>query len=312
MNAVEKEIYMIKKTAFLKGKSGILMIVGLLCIALLSTLLLRDGITKGVNSKINITPYNAEELLKYKTNYVGDNSKVVSLIGNLPYGKYVKGVSLQTKTKPYGITVSYEIKDPEIKKKFLSDDNYRKLYNSAILFALIDNVDAVEFNVVSSSETQTYNRDTVQEHFTDDLREYSKDIERFKAFLQSIVFKVSVMPEKYLLTMSSTPGIQMTAFYLGDIEVKSVLFITQNGSLFTWEVPSGKISEHTQKLEVPLGEAVYWSPIGKGNSMIPNMQDSVITVTLIDKDGKSLAETQVTIRNEEGVYYNVKPSLGVK
>jgi hypothetical protein len=57
---------------------------------------------------------------------------------------------------------------------------------------------------------------------------------------------------------------------------------------------------------------VYWSPIGKGNSMIPNMQDSVITVTLIDKDGKSLAETQVTIRNEEGVYYNVKPSLGVK
>jgi hypothetical protein len=112
--------------------------------------------------------------------------------------------------------------------------------------------------------------------------------------------------------MSSTPGIQMTAFYLGDIEVKSVLFITQNGSLFTWEVPSGKISEHTQKLEVPLGEAVYWSPIGKGNSMIPNMQDSVITVTLIDKDGKSLAETQVTIRNEEGVYYNVKPSLGVK
>jgi bla regulator protein BlaR1 len=304
---IEKRIKMIKMAEVFRGKRKVAVIVGVLCIALLSGILLTNGIKEQDTTFTKLSPYNAVELYKYKTPYVGDNTNVANLIGSLPYGEFVKGVSLQTKKEPYGITVEYDFKDAEIEERFVGDDITQQFYNAAIAFALIDNVDVIEFHVVSAKEKHIWKRAAVQKNFKGDLRENAKTIEGFSAFIQNIVFKISVTPERYSLAMSSTPGMQLTALYMGNAKAKSVVFTAQSGSLFIWEVSSGKISEHKQKLEVPLGSDVYWSPIGIDDKMIPEEQDGIIMAALLDKNGKKLAETQVTILYERGTYYNVKP-----
>jgi beta-lactamase regulating signal transducer with metallopeptidase domain len=305
---IEKRLKMIKMTELFMGKRRFVIIVGLLCIALLSSILLTNRITKEP-SAINITPYNAEELYKYKTPFVGDNSKVANLIGGLPYGEFMKEVSLQTKTQPYGVRIEYNFGDSDIKKQFVGNENL--LYNSAIMFALIDNLDFLEFKLDRVGETYRYDRVSVQKQFPTDLREYSMTLESFKLFLQSRDITVWVTPGKYSPLMSSTPGIEMKAFYLGSAKAESVVYTTQGGSLFTYGISEGKISEGKQKLEVSFGTSAYWTPFDQKNSGISNEQDSIVRVTLLDKDGKKLAETQVTILNEGAHYYNVKHSYGV-
>ncbi|MDD4238639.1 MAG: hypothetical protein PHT62_08795 [Desulfotomaculaceae bacterium] len=72
---------MISMAVFFKSHRRLALVVGLLCLAVLGSILLTNGLSKQ-DPSANIISYNAETLFKYKTAYVGDNSRVVNLINN--------------------------------------------------------------------------------------------------------------------------------------------------------------------------------------------------------------------------------------
>lgn len=307
MNVVEKGIEMLNMTELFKGKRRYVIIVGLLCIALLSSILLTDGIKKQDNESITGITYNAQELLKYKTAYVGDNVKVVNLVNKLAYGNSIKAVYLQIKVQPYGVIADYDFSGLKYDKEKLSNSFE---VNATIMFAIIGNVDSITFKGEGPNEhiEFTYLRAEVQKKYNVDLREYSKDANMLEQLLESLIFRVSVFPEKYALTMSSTPGIKLSEYYYGTETVEKVRFSTEKGILFNWDTATGKISEGVQTVEIPYGKVIYWSPISKGDKSFEK-SDNTITVVFLDGSGKALGEKQVIITIDDSFNYTVKSAL---
>lgn len=180
---------MITMADFYKNKGRLTLGIGLLCVVVLGSVLLTSGLTNGdsADDSSQVTnQYNAETLLKYKTPYVGNNSKVVNLLSYLPYAEWRGVVSLQTGHTPYGITVNYDFSSINLDTSQI-ESTFRQ--NAAIIFALIDNADIITFRVSevngpSQPHTQyQYTRTEIQQSFNQDLREYSQDVQTFKKLL---------------------------------------------------------------------------------------------------------------------------------
>ncbi|MDD4402930.1 MAG: DUF4825 domain-containing protein, partial [Desulfitobacteriaceae bacterium] len=92
-------------------------------------------------SKNGKAAYKLDLLMKYKTQYVGDNSKVVALIDTLPLPQGItrSTVELRTSETPYGMTIHYDLENDSVQ---ISEEQFFR--NSVLLFALIDNVEKVE------------------------------------------------------------------------------------------------------------------------------------------------------------------------
>lgn len=128
-----------------------------------------------------IVGYSAETLFKYKTKYVGDAPKVGAIAGHLPFSQYKRGISLQTETEPYGLTVNYVLTPDEF-STIMSTGNKEILQNAAIIFCLVDNVGTIQlrFDDGSSIHTYAFDREGLGKAFGHDFREYSSSIEVFK------------------------------------------------------------------------------------------------------------------------------------
>lgn len=122
-------------------------------------------------------------------------------------------------------------------------------------------------------------------------------------------FTVSTAPPKYAITMSSTPGIKITAAYTGTTAIKEVRYITEAGQLFTWDTSSGKVSYSKQSLDMPLGKSVYWSPLG-GTFLEKSLKDFTVKVQLLGSKGQALAEREVKIHSDDGMNYTVTTASG--
>jgi len=101
---------------------------------------------------VKTSTYNVQEIAKYKTPYVGDNSKVVALVNNLPVpDSYFKQqyISMVTDKKPYSLNVYYEPKEniarewPIVSRDKITFSNISK--NALVLFSMIHNLDEVTF-----------------------------------------------------------------------------------------------------------------------------------------------------------------------
>ncbi|BEH91109.1 MAG: DUF4825 domain-containing protein [Turicibacter sp.] len=97
----------------------------------------------------------------YKGTYVGNNSAVGTILNKLPANEYLTGFSLKTNQPPYEITIAYkdfqytDVKIGKKEEKQVSQETVLK-GNAVVLFSLIENVDAIHFdledhNVISFS-----------------------------------------------------------------------------------------------------------------------------------------------------------------
>lgn len=77
---------------------------------------------------------------QYEGASVGDNSAVVGIAQSLPLHDCYKSVELQTKNRPYGLTVRYH--DPEIER---IEQERLAIRNAATYFTLVQNADIVRF-----------------------------------------------------------------------------------------------------------------------------------------------------------------------
>lgn len=277
---------MIKIKNFFKREDRFIIIAFILCIVFLGGQAITRGIENYNNAK-PLVPGSLEMLLKYKTNYVGNNSNVITLLDNLNYKEFKGVTSLKTKEKPYGISVNYNFGMVNI----LPAEVYKGLrYNAIMLFSLINNVDVINFNLTGSLITHyEFKRTTIQEGFLRDIRQYSKDVTSLNVLKNIINYVIYISPEKYSLSMSSIPGIQIGT---NQIKGTTIKYITNKGNFLTWDVQSGKIKNYGKAVHFNKSMPIYWTPlndksIGKGKTYI--------SIIIINKQGNLLIEKRIEI-----------------
>ncbi len=113
--------------------------------------------------------YNLQEIAKYKTKYVGNHIKDMSLVGNLPLPDTFfnqQYISLKTKEKPFGLTAYYEAAgDTGYPGEWPISTSGSKLeinskLNALVLFAMIDNVEEITFAFRDTKSTGDLEKDT--------------------------------------------------------------------------------------------------------------------------------------------------------
>lgn len=99
-----------------------------------------------------------KSLYDYKTDYVGDNTKVVHIMKELPYreGVEVTDIELKTDKEPYGIRVFIQCNKSVDEKDFFK--------NAVVAFALIGNVDRIEYvDDISKEVFYSFDRTKVEQ-----------------------------------------------------------------------------------------------------------------------------------------------------
>lgn len=110
---------------------------------------------------IGASPSHAStKIFQYKGSYIGDNSADMNVVMQLPQGKLFKSFSLETKKKPYGMTLNYSDVQSPIKPLVV--------HNATYMFTLIKNASWVKF--VFPNEKYTLTRKQMQQWYGKDLR----------------------------------------------------------------------------------------------------------------------------------------------
>lgn len=122
-----------------------------------------------------------KSLYDYKTDYVGDNTKVVHIIEKLPYkdGVTVTSTQLLTDNEPYGIRIFIE------NSQLLDMEELFK--NTVVSFALIGNLDTIEYvDDISKEILHSFDRADIDEQLeklgigsTDTIGSSKENIEKF-------------------------------------------------------------------------------------------------------------------------------------
>lgn len=91
-------------------------------------------------------PYDYENLFSYKSEYIGDASNVRNLLNDLAYPRNlpIEKIELQTDNPPYRLAIFLKLNLGEGQEYTVDYSMIAK--DSAILFALIDNLDAIDYN----------------------------------------------------------------------------------------------------------------------------------------------------------------------
>ena len=169
--------------------------------------------------------YSIKILMDNKTPYVGNNSKVISLIDAmpLPAGIVRDTVELQTATLPYGITIYFNMNDAsgiKVQGAISGNTFYR---NSILLFSLINNADIINYKIADKtgkyngvSYNFPYTRELAEKLIGEDVRHYASSSDTLK----SLIDKINSTPlmektdaqvtesneiENYLETIMSSP-----------------------------------------------------------------------------------------------------------
>ena len=92
--------------------------------------------------------YEVPDLSQYKTDYVGDSSKVIKIVSSQDYpeGYAYDSIEIQSESEPYGLTVFLKV-DPSASK--LEDELQ---VNADMTFDLISNLGTLDYKIADSKE----------------------------------------------------------------------------------------------------------------------------------------------------------------
>lgn len=105
------------------------------------------------------------DLFEYEGAVVGNNSAVFNTLNHLIGAQHFNGFELETKQQPYGIIASYDWAEAE------SSNKKAAVHNATYLFALIDNVEWVQFDFDTGAGVEQYrlSREQLQDWYELDL-----------------------------------------------------------------------------------------------------------------------------------------------
>lgn len=200
-----------------------------------------------------------KQLYENKTEYVGNNNEVSSLINLLPvpHATTYNSIELNTLEEPYGITIYYDME-----YDLMIPDEYEFTYNSIYLLAIIDNVDKITHigkwnNSLLSSESfhYDYTRADMEELLGKDLRVYSESEEALDTLMWDIGKVIKPFDANYTTNFTDVKnghniGLYMTQSNKVALELVSLLLSgNDSGTSYTYETP-----ETNDYLKIELGD----------------------------------------------------------
>ena len=132
-------------------------------------------------------------MFRFKSAYVGDNSNTVNLIDmmSVPSGVVRDKVELQTAAEPYGVVISYRVKniDEVMVDGAVTDEYFYK--NSILMFALIGNLDTITINMIDDGGQYdgavysfNHTRQVADRYMGNDVRLLAETNDKFARFLE--------------------------------------------------------------------------------------------------------------------------------
>lgn len=113
----------------------------------------KGTVNYGFVVRVDMMTFELEDISKYRTPYVGNASKVLGVVGNLPVpdGRFIQRfISLETDKQPYGLNVFYEVNADSFGSEWTDvitsnemSGNLQK--NALVIFSMIDNLDMINF-----------------------------------------------------------------------------------------------------------------------------------------------------------------------
>lgn len=300
----------------LVGLSMLILVMAFVIIIYLARGYLSNKPDTAKDAQINISGqvYNSDSLFENKTPYVGNHSKVLHILDNLQFSNYRRKISLQTEKPPYGVTVNYDFQNiikGDFQKTKIENQERLKLAlsrNAALMFSLVNNVDNLTFICYLSSEPTEYrfSRAEVQKDYSEDLREYSKDKNKFGSFVISLNNDNLILHSmsRYSPTMSEVLGLKIMSVYEGKAD--QIRYTATDGEIFS---RNGSNFENQGKiLTVPMNSEVYWSPTFGGDTL-----SKVSTITVKAEalnEGIKVAEQNMRIQNS-GLVYTIEENSNI-
>lgn len=134
---------------------------------------------------------NSAKFLEFKTEYVGDNSKISGIINLLTFPEKISyhGFELFTDESPYAITINLKA-DTETRNYYTGEALQKPFEdNAVILFALIGNVEYINFSVddgVVEPYTMQFTRQWADMKYEKDVRDFAVSEETFGELLEKL------------------------------------------------------------------------------------------------------------------------------
>ncbi len=147
-------------------------------------------------SPFDMDKSDVEHLIEYKSNYVGDNSNTGNLIGALPLSEY--GYVFEIDSEKNGITISYHFTD-----WYQNENSYIEkalIYNSVSSFALIENLQYINYNFSGSSYSIT--RETMEQkypNYKNIFIGHTIDTDKFKQYVDEKINNQSFVSDIFKL-----------------------------------------------------------------------------------------------------------------
>ncbi|MGA9468532.1 MAG: DUF4825 domain-containing protein [Exiguobacterium marinum] len=116
---------------------------------------------------------------EFRGSKVGDNAAVVGIAEGLPLHECYRSVELQTKKRPYGLTVRYE--DPGMER---AEQERLAIRNAAAYFTLIPNAEIVRF--AFPNRTYAFSRPEMEAWFGTDFSNIHHEGELNKVMNQKL------------------------------------------------------------------------------------------------------------------------------
>lgn len=131
-----------------------------------------DNLKKYDFSTVPRSPFNRnlsgiDNIIKYKSKYIGDNSNTGNLINSLPLSNYGYVFEIDDTD----LIIDYHITDFQFNDNLYV--NKALIYNSVSLFGLIDNLNSITFNFSGSSYYA--NRNNIVDNYSNYLKVFKND-----------------------------------------------------------------------------------------------------------------------------------------
>jgi beta-lactamase regulating signal transducer with metallopeptidase domain len=168
----------------------------------------KGTVNYGFVVRAGMLTYDLDGIAKYKTPYIGDASKVGSIVSHLPVpDSYFKQqyISMETSKKPYGLTIYYEAASNSEYNKYkdvwpitasnsVITTNLRA--NALVTFCMIDNLDEVAFAFRNSQSGGKLDKSKYDSSFVYTRAGFEEEYDDFSALAENLDLLKEILTEK--------------------------------------------------------------------------------------------------------------------
>ncbi|HOJ11557.1 MAG TPA: M56 family metallopeptidase [Clostridiales bacterium] len=199
----------------------------------------KGSVNYGFVVRAGMLTYDLDGIAKYKTPYIGDASKVGSIVSHLPVpDSYFKQqyISMETSKKPYGLTIYYEAASNSEYNKYkdvwpitasnsVITTNLRA--NALVTFCLIDNLDEVAFAFRNSQSGGKLDKSKYDSSFVYTRAGFEEEYGDLSALAENLDLLKEILTEKKTVLKGKELANDLPMPEFSDEEVAAALTVVE-------------------------------------------------------------------------------------